>query len=86
MDAIETRNDENLDDVGDLHISDADSTVAEDFWNAIYRRLKDEKEQLVIDASYVYGYKPRQIYEAYPESFQNVKEIHRALKKMYWPA
>lgn len=76
MDAIETRNDDHLDDVDESTL-DADPTIAEDFWDAIHRRLKDEKERLVIDASFVYGYKPRQVYEAYPDYFQNIKEIHR---------
>jgi hypothetical protein len=77
IDAIEKDNMESEDALADEGQDDPDPTIAADFWQAINRRLKDDKERLVMDALYVYGYKPQQIYDTYPQTFRNVKEIYR---------
>ena len=55
----------------------ADTLLVQEFWEAIFQRLRSDKERLVVDASYVYGLKPRQIFARYPDTFRDVKEIHR---------
>lgn len=50
---------------------------SEAFWECIYKRLRSDKERLVMDASFVHGLKPRHIYQMYEDQFENVKEIHR---------
>lgn len=49
----------------------------EDFWGRIYDRLNDEKEHLVIHASYVRDLKPREIYAEYQSVFEDVTEVYR---------
>ena len=52
-------------------------TDAEALWDCLDSRLVDEKERLVVDASFVDGLKPSQIYTLYTNLFQNVKEVYR---------
>lgn len=49
----------------------------EDFWDRIYDRLNDEKEHLVIHASYILDLKPREIQAEYQTIFEDVTEIYR---------
>ena len=79
MDTIEGRKqtDDPLDEAPEPATLDPEPNVAEELWALIYPRLQNDKEKIVIDASYVYGLKPRQIFSMYPNHFSNVKEIHR---------
>jgi RNA polymerase sigma factor (sigma-70 family) len=47
------------------------------FWTAIGARLRDEKERIVVEHSFVFDLKPREIYQFYPDKFQNVQEVYR---------
>lgn len=47
------------------------------FWRCIYQRLPDDKEKLLVDASFVSGLKPRQILALYPDLFGSIEEIYR---------
>ncbi len=47
------------------------------FWEWINARLHDEKERHVVYGSFVLGLKPRQIHDLFPETFQDVAEVHR---------
>ena len=42
--------------------TDPDTLAAEVFWRCIHDRLKNERERIVVDASYVHNLKPRQIF------------------------
>lgn len=57
--------------------SDVDPVEIREFWRCIYQRLNSDEERLVMDASFVYGLKPRQIYEMYRHRFDNVNVIYR---------
>jgi hypothetical protein len=46
-------------------------------WGCLDQRLHDEKERLVVDAAFVDGLKPSQIYMLYAQHFQSVQEIYR---------
>ncbi|HFE36957.1 MAG TPA: hypothetical protein ENK06_00880 [Gammaproteobacteria bacterium] len=56
---------------------DPDHLAAEAFWQCIYLRLKNDKERIVVDASYIHNLKPRHIIEMYADEFATVREIHR---------
>lgn len=58
-------------------IRDPDPLTSAAFWQCLYERLANEKEKLVMDASFMESLKPRQIYALYPDRFADVKEIHR---------
>ena len=77
MDALESRADEPLDEVPEPTTPEPETPPGKEFWEIVYRRLQNDKEKLVVDASYVYGLKPRQIFAMYPDTFSGVKEIHR---------
>jgi hypothetical protein len=77
VDALEPQPDQELDDTTTNGDHAADPVVADEFWQAIYRRLQNDKERLVIDATYVYGLQPRQIYEQHQRLFEDVREIYR---------
>ena len=47
------------------------------FWEWINARLHDEKERLVVYGSFALDLKPREIYDLFPEAFQDVAEVHR---------
>ncbi|MFO7537651.1 MAG: hypothetical protein R6X32_06275 [Chloroflexota bacterium] len=49
----------------------------EQFWDCIEQRLQDEKERLLLDATFVYGLKPRQILTLYASQFADINEIYR---------
>lgn len=49
----------------------------QEFWEQISRRLRDAKEQRVVYGSFVLALKPRELYERYPNTFHDVKEIYR---------
>ena len=61
----------------ELAVEDKDRLAAADFWRCVHDRLKTDKERIVVDASYAHGLKPRQIFELYTDTFENVREIHR---------
>jgi DNA-directed RNA polymerase specialized sigma24 family protein len=48
-----------------------------EFWREVEGRLKDEKERCVVYGAYVLALKPRQIYEHFPDTFLDVREIYR---------
>jgi hypothetical protein len=77
VDALQTRPEEEIDQANGHGQPDPDPVVAEEFWQAIYRRLQNDKERLVMDAAYVHGLPPRQIYELHPDQFDGVKEVYR---------
>jgi DNA-directed RNA polymerase specialized sigma24 family protein len=47
------------------------------FWDTASRKLKDDKERLVVKASYGWAMKPGEILEAYAGSFTDIDEIYR---------
>jgi DNA-directed RNA polymerase specialized sigma24 family protein len=49
----------------------------QEFWEQISRRLRDEKERRVVYGSFVLALKPRELYERYPNTFHDVREIYR---------
>lgn len=54
-----------------------DPIAVENLWNFVNGRLNDEKERIIVYASFFLDYKPREILAGYPTYFRNVKEIHR---------
>ena len=56
---------------------DTSTFASEQFWRCIYQRLQNEKEQLLMDAIFIYGLKPRQILTQYAHIFTHIKEIYR---------
>lgn len=56
---------------------DQPAPSAEAFWECIEQRLHNEQEKLLMDASFVYGLKPRQILALYPDDFADINEIYR---------
>jgi RNA polymerase sigma factor (sigma-70 family) len=54
-----------------------DRLTRQDFWQAILDRLKDDRERLVIHASYALGLKPREIASEFPDTVSDVREVYR---------
>jgi RNA polymerase sigma factor (sigma-70 family) len=49
----------------------------EDFWQLIRKKCKDEKEYIVIYASFCLALTPREILAEYPAKFPSIKEIYQ---------
>jgi DNA-directed RNA polymerase specialized sigma24 family protein len=49
----------------------------EEFWRCLDARLSNEKERRVIYGLFVLGFKPRELYDRWRESFRDVAEIYR---------
>lgn len=49
---------------------------ASELWKMIKERLKNEKEQRVLYGMFVLALKPAELYELYPGTFQNVREVY----------
>lgn len=49
----------------------------EEFWHLIEERLKDKKERLVVQGSFVQNLKPRELYAEFEYMFSGVEEIYR---------
>ena len=47
------------------------------FWACTVRRLKDDKEKIVIAAMFIEGLPPRKIALAYPQQFKSAQEVSR---------
>ena len=47
------------------------------FWDAVSRRLHDDKERRVVLGSFVLALKPREILAEYPGTFSGIEEIYR---------
>ena len=60
-----------------LHHLDDFHSDSEAIWDCLDARLHDERERLVVDASFMAGLKPRQIYTLYGDLFRDVQEIYR---------
>lgn len=54
-----------------------DQTYRRQFWDWIDERLHDEKERLIIRASFVFGLKPSDICEQFSIMFSDVDEVYR---------
>lgn len=54
-----------------------DRSEGQRLWQFLRGLLPDEKERLVIYASFVLDLKPQEIFEHYPHVFENVDEIYR---------
>ncbi|MBV7332112.1 hypothetical protein KFU94_28555 [Chloroflexi bacterium TSY] len=52
-------------------------TQREECWRLINVRLQNERERLVLEHCFIFGLKPRKIYDLYPNKFANVREIYR---------
>ena len=59
-----------------------DHEYRQELWDWLNARLHDEKERLVIYASFVLGLKPRELYEQSPKAFASVDEIYRTLQNV----
>lgn len=57
------------------------STRAE-LWAAIGALLSGQAEQVVLDASYLLGLRPRAIFERYPGLFESVQEIYAVKRNL----
>ena len=54
-----------------------DLLQAEEFWQLIRRKSKDEKEYMVVYASFHLDLSPREILDEYRNEFSNIKEIYQ---------
>ncbi|MEW5988596.1 MAG: hypothetical protein AB1791_18365 [Chloroflexota bacterium] len=61
---------------------EADFVGGDLFTLCVEPRLHNEKEKLVMDATYVYDLKPREIYAENPAMFESAKEISRILENV----
>ena len=59
----------------------ADS-ARQELWQWLKTQSKDEKEARVLDGLFVLALKPRELYDLYPDTFTDVKEIYRVKENM----
>ena len=48
-----------------------------EYWQCVYNRLNNDEERILVDALYLYGLKPRQIYDLHKDTFASVKAVYR---------
>jgi hypothetical protein len=67
-----------VEELGDVPVEAKQmETSAQEIWDFISTRLKDEKEQLVMRTFLWYGLEPQELYQQFPNRFSGVKEIYR---------
>ena len=67
--------------VHDLEAKIGDQLDAETLWQTVFRLANEENEILVLQALFIQGMKPREIYETYPLSFDCVNQVYRTREK-----
>ena len=59
-----------------------DPIAVEKLWAVVHGRLKDEKERIVVYASFFLAYQPREIFNSYKAHFSSVGEVHRIKERV----
>ncbi len=78
-----------LEDVLDKPLTEAspekqvmDRAVQQEFWEKVNQRLHDDRERAVIQGIFVFGLKPRELYDQMPTLFADVDEIYRIIQNV----
>ena len=53
------------------------ASSSEEFWRQIYQKLNNDRERLVVYASFSLGLKPRELCAQYGDQFANVRDVYR---------
>ena len=59
-----------------------DPIAVKNLWTFVHSTLKDEKERIVVYATFFLDYKPNQICTAYPANFKSVQDVYRIKEKV----
>lgn len=59
-----------------------DQIEGERLWQTAVDLTHDEKEAIVLQFSFVYGFKPSEIYATYPDRFDSMDEIYRTKRNL----
>lgn len=54
------------------------------FWNAVWRKLPDDTDRLLVYLRYVHDMPPREIVQLYPQHFADVTQVYRRNKNLLW--
>lgn len=57
-------------------------TQRQEIWRVVNDRIKNDKEQTILYASFVLGLKPRDLYDWFGKRFENIDEVYRVKENL----
>jgi hypothetical protein len=66
----------------EIEIIDKDDR--EHFWQAVWNKLPDQQDRLLVYLRYILDMPPREIVQLYPQYFSDVNQVYRRIKNLLW--